>query len=117
MGQEVWLSGQPVSHCGHIFIGSPFDFWKILRRNHCDIRGWGAQVSYAPTGLEMLFVDVSSGLKSWAIFRSPYGRSGATQAMAAMPFLAARVSSLAAGPRGCFSPRSHLLTTPVVTFK
>src|ERR1035438_493275 len=37
--------------------------------------------------------------------------------MAEMPCLAARVSNLAAGPRGCFSPRSHLLTTPVVTFR
>ena len=38
-------------------------------------------------------------------------------AIAAIPCLAARESSLAAGPLGCFSPRSHLLTTPVVTFR
>jgi len=39
------------------------------------------------------------------------------QAMEAMPCLAASVSNFAAGPRGRFSRRSHLLTTPVVTFR
>jgi hypothetical protein len=39
------------------------------------------------------------------------------QAMASIPRTDARVSSFAAGPLGIFSPRSHLLTTPTVTFK
>lgn len=39
------------------------------------------------------------------------------QAMASIPRMDARVSSFAAGPLGIFSPRSHLLTTPTVTFK
>jgi hypothetical protein len=39
------------------------------------------------------------------------------QAMALIPWIEASVSSFAAGPLGIFSPRSHLLTTPTVTFK
>lgn len=39
------------------------------------------------------------------------------QAMASIPWIDASVSSFAAGPLGIFSPRSHLLTTPTVTFK
>ena len=33
------------------------------------------------------------------------------------PFLATSVSSLSEAPRGCFSPRSHWLTSPVVTLR
>ena len=39
------------------------------------------------------------------------------QAIAPTPCFAASESSFAAGPRGFFSPRSHLLTTPVVTLR
>lgn len=51
----------------------------------------------------------------------PYARVlllvASNQAMASMPRIDASVSSFAAGPLGTFSPRSHLLTTPTVTFK
>ena len=38
-------------------------------------------------------------------------------AIVSIPRMAASVSSFAAGPLGIFSLRSHLLTTPTVTFK
>ncbi len=41
----------------------------------------------------------------------------AFQAIASKPFLRTSANSLSEGPRGCFSPRSHWLTNPVVTFK
>jgi len=41
----------------------------------------------------------------------------ANQAIASSPWMDTSVSSFAAGPLGIFSPRSHLLTTPTVTFK
>lgn len=40
-----------------------------------------------------------------------------THAIASSPFFCASASSLSAGPCGFFSPRSHLLTRPGVTFK
>jgi hypothetical protein len=39
------------------------------------------------------------------------------QATACNPFRATRVSNFNAAPLGCFSPRSHWRTSPVVTFK
>jgi len=38
-------------------------------------------------------------------------------ATAARPFLATRTSSFSEAPCGCFSPRSHWLTRPVVTLR
>ncbi len=44
-------------------------------------------------------------------------RAGNAQATASNPFLAISASSLSAAPCGNFSPRSHWLTSPVVTLK
>ena len=41
----------------------------------------------------------------------------AAHATACNPFLATNESSLSEAPRGCFSPRSHWLTSPVVTLR
>ena len=41
----------------------------------------------------------------------------AVQATASSPFLATRARSFSEVPRGCFSPRSHWLMIPVVTFR
>ena len=49
-------------------------------------------------------------------FRTSFS-SVSYQAMASIPRIEASVSSFAAGPLGLFSPRSHLLTMPTVTFK
>ncbi len=45
------------------------------------------------------------------------GPTNKIHATACRPFLATRVSSLRDAPRGCFSPRSHWLTRPVVTLR
>jgi hypothetical protein len=39
------------------------------------------------------------------------------QAIASRPFFCTKASSLREGPRGCFSPLSHWLTSPTVTFR
>jgi hypothetical protein len=54
---------------------------------------------------------------SWNLMTAPQARIDSAHAMAAIPRIAASESSFAAGPRGRFSPRSHLLTTPDVTFR
>src|ERR1035437_6854479 len=45
------------------------------------------------------------------------GRVSPHHATAWSPFLATRVRSFREAPCGCFSPRSHWLTSPVVTFR
>lgn len=47
--------------------------------------------------------------------RSKDGDAG--HAIASSPFFCTKASSFNDGPCGCFSPRSHLLTNPVVTLR
>src|SRR5208283_2928588 len=49
--------------------------------------------------------------------REGIANAKAGYAMASMPRFATNARSFAAGPLGTFSPRSHLMTMPVVTFK
>ena len=49
--------------------------------------------------------------------RGPRGEDARHHATAPRPFFATSVSSFSDAPRGRFSPRSHWLTSPVVTLR